>query len=222
LHVLVSAGPTHEDIDPVRFIGNRSSGRMGFAVARAAVEQGAQVRLVAGPVHLPTPSGVERSDVRSARDMRAAVMQHIPQSDIFISAAAVGDYRPGETAAHKIKKRGSSLTLTLNENPDILAEIGALKRRPMLVGFAAETDNLEKYARAKLARKNLDLIAANRVDNGAGFDCADNELLLFWPGGSEHLGRDDKQVIARRLIARVAERFAARKRGSSPKRRSAR
>jgi phosphopantothenoylcysteine decarboxylase/phosphopantothenate--cysteine ligase len=220
LHVLVSAGPTHEDIDPVRFIGNRSSGRMGFAVARAAVEQGAQVRLVAGPVHLPTPAGVERSDVRSARDMRTAVMQHIPQSDIFISAAAVGDYRPGETAAHK--KQGSSLTLTLNENPDILAEIGALKRRPMLVGFAAETDNLEKYARAKLARKNLDLIAANRVDNGAGFDCADNELLLFWPGGSEHLGRDDKQVIARRLIARVAERFAARKRGSPPKRRSAR
>jgi len=222
LQVLVSAGPTHEDIDPVRFIGNRSSGRMGFAVARAAAEQGAQVRLVAGPVHLPTPAGVERNDVRSARDMRAAVMQHIPQSDIFISAAAVGDYRPGETAAHKIKKQGSSLTLTLNENPDILAEIGALKRRPMLVGFAAETDNLEKYARAKLARKNLDLIAANRVDNGAGFDCADNELLLFWPGGSEHLGRDDKQVIARRLIARVAECFAARKRGSTPKRRSAR
>ena len=222
LKVLVSAGPTHEDIDPVRFIGNRSSGRMGFAVARAAAEQGAQVRLVAGPVHLPTPAGVERNDVRSARDMRAAVMQHIPQSDIFISAAAVGDYRPGETATHKIKKQGSSLTLTLNENPDILAEIGALKRRPLLVGFAAETDNLEKYARAKLARKNLDMIAANRVDNGAGFDCADNELLLFWPGGSEHLGRDDKQVIARRLIARVAERYATRKRGPAPKRRSAR
>ena len=220
LRVLVSAGPTHEDIDPVRFIGNRSSGRMGFAVARAAAEQGAQVRLVAGPVHLPTPAGVERNDVRSARDMRAAVMQHIPQSDIFISAAAVGDYRPGETATHKIKKQGSSLTLTLNENPDILAEIGALKRRPMLVGFAAETDNLEKYARAKLARKNLDMIAANRVDNGAGFDCADNELLLFWPGGSEHLGRDDKQIIARRLIARVAERFAARTRPSPPKRRN--
>ena len=222
LQVLVSAGPTHEDIDPVRFIGNRSSGRMGFAVARAAAEQGAQVRLVAGPVHLPTPAGVERNDVRSARDMRAAVLQHIPQSDIFISAAAVGDYRPGETATHKIKKQGSSLTLTLNENPDILAEIGALKRRPMLVGFAAETDNLEKYARAKLARKNLDLIAANSVDNGAGFDCADNELLLFWPGGSEHLGRDDKQVIARRLIARVAERFAAHKRSSPAKRRTAR
>jgi phosphopantothenoylcysteine decarboxylase/phosphopantothenate--cysteine ligase len=218
VRVLVSAGPTHEDIDPVRFIGNRSSGRMGFAVARAAVEQGAQVRLVAGPVHLPTPAGVERSDVRSARDMRAAVMQHIPQSDIFISAAAVGDYRPGETAAHKIKKQGSSLTLTLDENPDILAEIGALKRRPLLVGFAAETDNLEKYARAKLTRKNLDLIAANRVDNGAGFDCADNELMLFWPGGSELLGRDDKQVIARRLIARVADRYAARKSKPVPRR----
>ncbi|HSE12461.1 MAG TPA: bifunctional phosphopantothenoylcysteine decarboxylase/phosphopantothenate--cysteine ligase CoaBC [Rudaea sp.] len=222
LNVLVSAGPTHEDIDPVRFIGNRSSGRMGFAVARAAVEQGARVRLIAGPVHLPTPAGVQRSDVRSARDMRAAVMQHIPQSDIFVSAAAVGDYRPGETAAHKIKKQGASLTLTLNENPDILAEIGALKKRPLLVGFAAETDNLEKYARAKLARKNLDLIAANRVDNGAGFDCADNELLLFWPGGSEHLGREDKQAIARRLIARIAERFAATRSGSKAQRRKAR
>jgi phosphopantothenoylcysteine decarboxylase / phosphopantothenate---cysteine ligase len=222
LRVLVSAGPTHEDIDPVRFIGNRSSGRMGFAVARAAAEQGANVRLIAGPVHLPTPAGVERSDVRSARDMRVAVMQQVAQSDIFISAAAVGDYRPGETATHKIKKQGSSLTLTLNENPDILAEIGALKQRPLLVGFAAETDNLEKYARAKLTRKNLDLIAANSVDNGAGFDCADNELLLFWPGGSEHLGRDDKQVIARRLIARVAERFAATRRVSTAKRRKAR
>jgi len=210
VRVLVSAGPTHEDIDPVRFIGNRSSGRMGFAVARAAAEQGATVQLIAGPVHLPTPNGVARSDVRSARDMQAAVMRHIPQSDIFISTAAVGDYRPGETAAHKLKKQGKALALTLHENPDILAEIGALKKRPMLVGFAAETDNLEEYALGKLARKNLDLIAANRVDHGVGFDCADNELLLFWPGGSERLERDDKQALARRLIARISERYAAR------------
>jgi phosphopantothenoylcysteine decarboxylase/phosphopantothenate--cysteine ligase len=213
VRVLVSAGPTYEDIDPVRFIGNRSSGRMGFAVARAAAEQGAQVHLVAGPVHLPTPNGVTRSDVRSARDMRAAVMQQIPQSDIFISAAAVGDYRPGEVSAHKLKKKGAALTLTLDENPDILAEIAALPRRPMLVGFAAETDNLEAYARAKLTRKKLDLIAANQVGTDLGFDCADNALTLFWADGSEDLGRADKPVLARRLVARIADRFEQRKTG---------
>lgn len=216
VRVLVSAGPTYEDIDPVRFIGNRSSGRMGFAVARAAAELGARVHLVAGPVQLATPAGVERTDVRSARDMRDAVMRQIPQSDIFISAAAVGDYRPAETAAHKLKKHGAALTLSLDENPDILAEIGALERRPLLVGFAAETENVEAYARAKLERKKLDLIAANEVGTGRGFDCADNELFLLWPGGSERLGRDDKQAIARRLVARVAERYAAR--ATAPKR----
>ncbi len=209
--VLVSAGPTYEDIDPVRFIGNRSSGRMGFAVARAAVEQGARVQLVAGPVHLPTPAGVERTDVRSARDMRAAVLRQIPQSDIFISAAAVGDYRPGEVAAHKLKKRGADLTLTLNENPDILAEIAALPKRPLLVGFAAETENVEAYARAKLTRKKLDLIAANLVGADLGFDCSDNALTLFWAGGSEDLGRADKPVLARRLIERIAGFYAKRK-----------
>jgi phosphopantothenoylcysteine decarboxylase/phosphopantothenate--cysteine ligase len=209
--VLVSAGPTYEDIDPVRFIGNRSSGRMGFAVARAAVEQGARVQLVAGPVHLPTPAGVERTDVRSARDMRVAVMRQIPQSDIFISAAAVGDYRPGEVATHKLKKRGADLTLTLNENPDILAEIAALPKRPLLVGFAAETENVEAYARAKLTRKKLDLIAANLVGVDLGFDCADNALTLFWAGGSQDLGRADKPVLARRLIERIAEVYAKRK-----------
>ena len=201
--VLVSAGPTYEDIDPVRFIGNRSSGRMGFAVARAAAEQGARVHLVAGPVHLPTPADVTRIDVRSAREMHAAVMQQIPQCDIFISAAAVGDYRPGEMAAHKLKKRGDALRLTLTENPDILAEVGARKTRPFLVGFAAETHNLETCARAKLERKKLDLIAANLVGDGAGFDAADNELLLLWAGGVERLPRADKLMLARALIARV-------------------
>ena len=218
MRVLVSAGPTYEDIDPVRFIGNRSSGRMGFAVARAAVEQGAIVHLVAGPVHLPTPAGVERSDVRSARDMRVAVLRQIPQSDIFISAAAVGDYRPGEVAAHKLKKRGAALTLTLDENPDILAEIAGLPKRPLLVGFAAETENVEAYARAKLKRKNLDLIAANQVGADKGFDCDDNALTLFWADGSEDLGHAGKTVLARRLIARIAAFHAARK--AKPVRRS--
>ena len=218
MRVLVSAGPTYEDIDPVRFIGNRSSGRMGFALARAAVEQGAIVHMVAGPVHLPTPAGVERSDVRSARDMRVAVLRQIPQSDIFISAAAVGDYRPGEVAAHKLKKRGAALTLTLDENPDILAEIAGLPKRPLLVGFAAETENVEAYARAKLKRKNLDLIAANQVGADKGFDCDDNALTLFWADGSEDLGHAGKTVLARRLIARIAAFHAARK--AKPVRRS--
>jgi phosphopantothenoylcysteine decarboxylase/phosphopantothenate--cysteine ligase len=202
--VLVSAGPTYEDIDPVRFIGNRSSGKMGFAVAQAAAEQGAQVQLIAGPVHLATPTGVARTDVRSARQMREAVMQQISQCDIFISAAAVGDYRPADVAAHKIKKQGRALQLDLAENPDILAEVGALKKKPFLVGFAAETQDLEKYARAKLERKKIDLIAANCVGDGAGFDACDNELLLLWPGGKESLARADKRALAYRLVARIA------------------
>ena len=203
--VLVSAGPTFEDIDPVRFIGNRSSGKMGFAVAQAAAEQGAQVQLIAGPVHLTTPAGVTRIDVRSARQMREAVLQQIPQSDIFVSAAAVGDYRPADIAAHKIKKQGGkALKLDLAENPDILAEVGALKKKPFLVGFAAETQDLEKYAQAKLERKKIDLIAANRVGGGSGFDTCDNELLLLWPGGKESLARADKHALAQRLVARIA------------------
>jgi len=215
VRVLVSAGPTYEDIDPVRFIGNRSSGKMGFAVAQAAAEQGAEVQLVAGPAHLPTPAGVTRTDVRSAREMRDAVMRQIPQCDVFISAAAVGDYRPVDVAAHKIKKQGRALQLELAENPDILAEIGALKKKPFLVGFAAETQELEQYARGKLERKQLDLIAANRVGAGSGFDACDNELLLLWPGGKEHLARADKLELARRLLARVAMlRSGAKKRSS--------
>jgi phosphopantothenoylcysteine decarboxylase/phosphopantothenate--cysteine ligase len=214
VRVLVSAGPTYEDIDPVRFIGNRSSGKMGFAIAQAAAEQGAAVHLIAGPVHLPTPSGVTRTDVRSARQMREEAMRQIPQCDIFISAAAVGDYRPADVSAHKLKKHGRALQLELTENPDILAEAGAAKARPFLVGYAAETQDLEKYARAKLERKKLDLIAANRVGAGAGFDACDNELLLLWPGGQEQLERADKRTLAHRLIERIAAlRGGTKKRG---------
>ena len=209
--VLVSAGPTYEDIDPVRFIGNRSSGRMGFAVAQAAAEQGASVQLVAGPVHLPTPAGVARVDVRSARDMREAVMARAAQSDIYIGAAAVGDFRPHEIAPHKLKKTGGALTLTLNENPDILAGVAALKPRPYVVGFAAETQNIETYARAKLERKKLDLIAANKVGEGEGFDTCENEILLISRDGAERLARADKLALARQLVARVAERYAVEK-----------
>jgi phosphopantothenoylcysteine decarboxylase / phosphopantothenate---cysteine ligase len=221
MRVLVSAGPTFEDIDPVRYLGNRSSGRMGFAVAQAAAEAGAKVQLVAGPVHLPTPVGVTREDVRSARQMHAAVMQHIPQSDIFISAAAVGDYRSAEIATHKLKKTGNGLSLALTENPDILAEVAARRPRPFVVGFAAETRDLQTYARAKLERKKLDLIAANQVGDGiGGFDAADNELLLLWPGGEEHLARAAKIDLARALIARIAvlgKRDSIRKKAGSTK-----
>lgn len=211
LRVLVSAGPTYEDIDPVRFLGNRSSGRMGFAVAEAAAEQGADVTLVAGPVHLPTPPRVARVDVRSAREMHDAVLGAARTSDIYIAAAAVGDFRPSEVAAHKIKKSGDGgLTLALTQNPDILAEVAAGKPRPFVVGFAAETQNVEAYARAKLEKKKLDLIAANRVGAGVGFEAEDNSLTLIDANGTEQLACAPKAELARALIARIAARFRAR------------
>ena len=211
LHVLVSAGPTYEDIDPVRFIGNRSSGRMGFAVAQAAAEAGARVTLVAGPVSLPTPTGVmQRIDVRSAAQMHAAVLAAAAQADIYIAAAAVGDYRPLEVSAQKLKKQGGSgLLLQLGENPDILASLSAQDRHPFLVGFAAETHELACYAQDKLQRKGLDMIAANRVGEGLGFEAADNALTLYWAGGAVELPRAGKPALARQLIAHVAERYRA-------------
>jgi len=211
LRVLVSAGPTYEDIDPVRFIGNRSSGRMGFAVADAAAQAGAQVTLIAGPVSLATPAGVARIDVRSAREMREAVLAQAPRSDVFVSAAAVGDFRPQAVAPQKLKKTGQGLELSLMQNPDILAEVAALPQRPFLVGFAAETENVEEYARAKLERKRLDLIAANRVGADCGFERDDNALLLIWPDGREELARADKRELARQLIGRIAVQRAARR-----------
>lgn len=207
VRVLVSAGPTFEDIDPVRFIGNRSSGRMGFAIAEAAIAFGADVRLIAGPVALATPAGVTRSNVRSAREMRDAVIAAAADSDIFISAAAVGDYRPQTVSALKLKKTGQPLALELIQNPDIIGEVARLPKRPFLVGFAAETDELERYARDKLERKGLDLIAANRVGDELGFECAENALLLLWADGREELAQADKRVLARALLERVTQRF---------------
>ena len=204
--VLVTAGPTFEDIDPVRFIGNRSSGRMGFAVAAAAVAAGATVTVVAGPVALDTPPGCERIDVRSARDMRAAVLARAATCDVFVGAAAVGDFRPSTEAGQKIHKEGDAgLALALVQNPDILAEVAALEARPFVVGFAAETEDLEARARAKLERKHLDLIAANTVGAGEGFDSEDNALLLLWPGGGrEVLAQAPKAELAQALVARIA------------------
>lgn len=210
-NVLISAGPTYEDIDPVRFLGNRSSGRMGFAVAEAAVLAGASVTLVAGPVHLPTPAGVQRIDVRSARQMHAAVLGAAEHCDVYIAAAAVGDFRPAEVAAHKIKKRGDGgLSLDLTQNPDILADMAALPQRPLLVGFAAETENVEDYARAKLERKRLDLIAANQVGCGLGFEVDDNSLTLISAEGVLRLPTAPKRELARQLVEVVAQRLRGR------------
>ncbi|HET7299797.1 MAG TPA: bifunctional phosphopantothenoylcysteine decarboxylase/phosphopantothenate--cysteine ligase CoaBC [Oleiagrimonas sp.] len=208
--IVVSAGPTYEDIDPVRFIGNRSSGRMGFAVAAAAVAAGARVTLVAGPVNLVTPAGVEkRIDVRRACEMHDAVMAAAPASDIYIAAAAVGDYRPRDTAEQKIKKQRDSadFTLALTENPDILMAVTALPDPPFVVGFAAETNDVETYARDKLERKKLDMIAANQVGEGLGFECADNALTVYWPGGEKVLPRADKASLARALLVCIGERY---------------
>lgn len=212
VRVLIDAGPTYEDIDPVRFLGNRSSGKMGFAVAAAAIEAGAEVTLIAGPVELATPAGVvRRIDVRSARQMRDAVMDAIVDAEIFIAAAAVADWRVAEYSSRKIKKgRSGTPVLELVENPDILAEVAARKPRPFVVGFAAETEHVVERAREKLERKRLDMLAANRVDENLGIGADDNALELIWPGGGEALPRASKSELARALIARVATRFKAR------------
>jgi phosphopantothenoylcysteine decarboxylase/phosphopantothenate--cysteine ligase len=207
--LLISAGPTYEDIDPARFIGNRSSGKMGFALATAARALGAQVTLVAGPVALPTPAGVRRIDVRRAAQMRDAVLAGLAGHDVYIGAAAVADYAPAETSDRKIKKTGDTLTLTLQRTPDILAEVAAHPQRPRLVvGFAAETNDLEAYARDKLARKGLDMIAANDVGQaGQGFEADDNALSVFWPGGRADIGRGPKTRVAHDLLQLVAQRL---------------
>jgi phosphopantothenoylcysteine decarboxylase/phosphopantothenate--cysteine ligase len=211
LKVVVSAGPTYEDIDPVRFIGNRSSGRMGFAVAEAAALAGAEVVLVAGPVNLATPAGVARRiDVRSSRQMQEAVLAAAAHADIYVAAAAVGDFRPAAPADRKLKKQaGAPLVLELAENPDILATLSAQERHPFLVGFAAETHDVEGYARDKLRRKGLDMIAANQVGEGLGFETDDNALNLYWADGAEILERAPKRELARRLVLKVAERYRA-------------
>lgn len=205
--VVVSAGPTYEDLDPVRFLGNRSSGRMGFAIAASAAAMGADVVLVAGPVQLPTPPGVRRVDVRSAAQMHAAVLARAADADVYVGAAAVADYTPLRVAPGKIKKEAAHLSLELARTADILADLGARPSRPYLVGFAAETDDVEAYARAKLERKNLDLVAANRVGPGLGFDTGDNALLLLGADVRLDLGRADKATLARRLLEVVAQRL---------------
>jgi phosphopantothenoylcysteine decarboxylase/phosphopantothenate--cysteine ligase len=202
--VVVTAGPTREAIDPVRFISNRSSGKMGYAVAQAAHEAGAEVILVSGPVALPTPAGVTRINVESARQMHEAVHAALAGADVYIGAAAVADYEPASVATQKIKKHADTTTLSLVRAPDILASVAALENRPFVVGFAAETQNVEANARLKLEAKRLDMIAANHVGEGIAFDQDENSLLLLWPGGREELATCGKLELARKLVARIA------------------
>jgi phosphopantothenoylcysteine decarboxylase/phosphopantothenate--cysteine ligase len=206
--VVVSAGPTFEDLDPVRFIGNRSSGKMGFAIASAARDAGAEVTLIAGPVHLATPSGCQRIDVRSALEMREAVFAAAAGADVYIGAAAVADYRPLAAEAHKIKKSGEAMTLQLVRNPDIIAELGAGARPRLLVGFAAETRDVLAYAQAKLVAKGVDLIVANRVGPDAAFDREDNALTVVSAQSVVDLGSGSKRQLAQRLIGLIARRLA--------------
>jgi phosphopantothenoylcysteine decarboxylase/phosphopantothenate--cysteine ligase len=213
VELLLTAGPTREAIDPVRYISNRSSGKMGYALAEAALREGASVTLVSGPVVLPAPPGATLVAVESAQEMYDAVIRQASQSDIFIACAAVTDYRVEQAAAQKIKKSAASMSLQLVLNIDILAAVSALERRPFCVGFAAETQQLEKYALGKLKKKNLDMIAANQVgDSNSGFETDFNQLEVFWPEGRQSIERASKTEIAKQLIDLIIERYTATRR----------
>ncbi|WP_315386317.1 bifunctional phosphopantothenoylcysteine decarboxylase/phosphopantothenate--cysteine ligase CoaBC [uncultured Stenotrophomonas sp.] len=212
LRVVISAGPTYEDLDPVRYVGNRSSGKMGFALAAAAVRQGAQVVLVSGPVHLATPAGVQRVDVRSAAQMRSAVLDALP-ADIYIGAAAVSDYTPRQIAPQKLKKTAGTQTLTLElvRTADILAEVAAQTNAlKLVVGFAAETHDVEKYARGKLVDKRLDLVIANQVGiTNGGFESDENAATAYWQGGEQVFPGTTKALLAEQLLSLIAQRLHA-------------
>jgi phosphopantothenoylcysteine decarboxylase/phosphopantothenate--cysteine ligase len=206
--LLITAGPTREAIDPVRYISNHSSGKMGFALAQAAAEMGASVTLVSGPVNLATPAGVTRINVDSAQQMLNAVMELVEQHDIFIGCAAVADYRIADIAEQKIKKSADKMQLALVRNPDILATVAEHTHRPFTVGFAAETNDVEQYARGKLQRKKLDMIAANDVSiQGLGFNADSNALQVFWQHGSQQLPATDKLTLARQLLSLIEKQL---------------
>ena len=207
--VVITAGPTREPIDPVRYITNRSSGKMGYAVARAAAAQGADVILVSGPVNLAAPHGVELRPVVTAQEMYEATHDSIAGADIFIAAAAVADYRPAEERPQKIKKNDETMRIELVRCPDILQSVAALESAPFTVGFAAETENVDEYARGKLEKKKLDMIVANRVGADCGFDADDNAVNVFWADGEKRFAKSQKSELANRLIALIAERYNA-------------
>jgi len=207
---LITAGPTREAIDPVRYISNHSSGKMGFALAEAAAAIGAKVTLVAGPVNLPTPKGVKRIDVESALEMQSAVEAEVAQHPIFIGCAAVADYRMAEVAPQKMKKTEGQegLSLQLIKNPDIIAGVAARTDKPFVVGFAAETQDVARYALDKLQRKGMDMIAANDVSRaGQGFNADQNALTVFWADGQQELPLASKQQVAQQLISLIIKRY---------------
>ncbi|MDO8826418.1 bifunctional phosphopantothenoylcysteine decarboxylase/phosphopantothenate--cysteine ligase CoaBC [Methylophaga sp.] len=210
--VVITAGPTYEPIDPVRFIANRSSGKMGYALAQAAVEAGADVTLISGPVALTAPAGITCVKVETAQQMHDAVMSHLAQTTIFIGCAAVADYRPADPAQAKLKKSAKDdLSLQLRLNPDIITAVANASGRPdLVVGFAAETDDLQHYAQQKLQQKRLDLIAANQVGDGLAFGQENNALEIFWEGGHKSLLEAPKLEIARELITLITERYHAK------------
>ncbi len=210
-NVLITAGPTREPIDPVRYITNRSSGKMGFAVAAAAAAAGAKVTLVAGPVNLPTPAAVTRIDVETAAEMHAATTKAAGDQHIFIASAAVADYRPDSFADSKIKKNDSEMNISLTRNADILADTAKANPALFTVGFAAETNDLEAYARGKLERKGLNMVAGNWVGGGKAFDADDNELLVVWGSGKQVLPNAAKTALAKQLVELIAGRYEATK-----------
>ncbi len=209
LNIMITAGPTQELLDPVRYITNKSSGKMGFAIAAAAARLGANVTLVSGPVALPTPAGVKRVDVVTALEMEAAVQAQVQSQQIFIGCAAVADYRAAAVADEKIKKQGDEITIKMVKNPDIVAGVAALStNRPYVVGFAAETNNVEEYARQKRIRKNLDLICANDVsDENQGFNSDSNALHLFWQDGDKVLPLERKALLGQLLLDEIVTRY---------------
>ncbi len=207
--IVITAGPTREPIDPVRYITNRSSGKMGYAMARAAAAQGADVVLVSGPVSLPEPPGVEVLHVTTAQEMLDATHAGLGGADIFIAAAAVADYRPAELKEQKIKKNEESMRIDLVRCPDILASVAALDDGPFTVGFAAETEKVDAYAKGKLEKKKLDMIIANRVGSDCGFDCDDNAVSVFWRDGEQRFPKAQKSMLAKDLVALVARRYYA-------------
>lgn len=200
--VLMTAGPTYEPLDPVRGITNISSGKMGYALARALAQAGARVQLVSGPVAMAAPQGVERTSVTTAREMHLAVMERVAQADIFIGVAAVADYRPQEVADHKIKKSGEAPVIRLERNPDILADVASLPAAPFCVGFAAESRDLETYARGKLEAKRLKLVVGNLVQDGMGGDT--NQVVLFDAAGAHPLPLASKTEVAKGIVAHLA------------------
>ncbi len=212
INIVVTAGPTREPLDPVRYISNHSSGKMGYAIAQAAQQAGASVTIISGPVSLPTPDGCRRIDVVTADEMLNKAKAEAPNCDIFIATAAVADYRASEVADNKMKKSSDELTLTFVKNPDILATIAALEDGPFTVGFAAESQNVEAYAKDKLTRKKLDMIAANDITReGLGFNSDNNALHVYWQTGDAELPTGKKSELAKSLLSLVATQYKNKK-----------